>query len=411
MNSNYNILRDLAREKKALIDAYDNESKIKLWKNVNDLKPSRPPVLIYQVPWSEFPLINEMVSDKDDKVIWDIEFKLRRELHELRHFPADMVYLNKIECPPVVYDSGFMLDSSVDIIRSGHINSQHFTPVLVDTDDVNKITEATVEYDKEATAMRMDMLVDIFGGICDIELTGKKGHWFTPWDYLISRTGVTEAMIDLIERPDFVNAYVSRFVDVSIKRLERYKELGLWASNNNNTNVGSGGYGYTSDLKAPPSPNVNVPLNQIWGCGNAQIFSEVSPDMHWEFSLRHEMRWLENFGLNYYGCCEQLHHKIDILERIPGLRKVSMSPWANLDIAREKINRRYVMSVKPTPTTVAMQPFDEEVIRTEVNSHLDKTSGTPAEFILKDISTVKNEPGRLEAWERIYTEEIDKRFS
>ncbi len=410
MNKNYNILRQLAIEKKTLIENYDNDSKIKLWRNINDLKPTRPPVLIYQVPWSEFPLMNEMVIDSENKFLRDIEFKLRKDTYQIKHFPADTIYFNKIECPPVVYDSDFMLDNKVDIIRSGQINSQHFTPVLTEIEDIDKIKEATVEYDKEATEKRMDILDDIFGGICDIELTGKKGHWFTPWDYLISRTGVTEAMIDLIERPDFVNAYVSRFVDVSIKRLERYRELGLWASNNNDTIVGSGGFGYASDLEEAPSPNIGVPLDQLWGCGNAQMFSEVSPDMHWEFSLRHEIRWLKNFGLNYYGCCEQLHNKIDILSRIPGLRKISVSPWADLDIAREKIDKRYVMSIKPTPTAVAMQPFDEDVIRAEVNKHLDKTAGTPAEFILKDISTVKNEPYRLDVWNRVFKEEIDKRF-
>lgn len=296
MNKDYKVLRDLALKKKTLLENHDNESKIKIWQDVNDLKASRPPVHINQVPWSEFTNVEEMNLQCKDEFLSKIEFGLRKEIYEMKHFPADMIYFNIIECPAVVYDSGFSLDNEVDIIRSGQINSQHFTPVIRNEEDIYKIKEATVEYDKIATAKRLEKLFDIFGGICDVVLTGQKGLWFTPWDYLISRTGVTEAMIDLIERPDFVNSYVSRYVDVSIKRLEKYRELGLWASNNNNTIVGSGGYGYTSDLKESPTPNIGVPLRQIWGCGNAQMFSEVSPDMHWEFSLRHELRWLENFG-------------------------------------------------------------------------------------------------------------------
>lgn len=411
MNNDYKVLRNLAYKRRSLLENHDSESKIKIWRDVNDLKPSRPPVQIYQVPWSEFTRVEEMSILCQDEFLSKIEFNLRKEIYEIEHFPADMVYFNVIECPAVVYDSGFGLDNEVEIIRSGQINSQHFTPVIQNEDDIYKMKDATVEYDKTATGKQLDMLNDIFSGICDVVLTGQKGLWFTPWDYLISRTGVTEAMIDLIERPDFVNSYVARYVDVSIKRLERYKELGLWASNNNNTIVGSGGHGYTSSLKESPIPNIGVPLDQIWGCGNAQMFSEVSPAMHWEFSLRHEMRWLENFGLNYYGCCEQLHLKIDILSRIPGLRKISMSPWANLDVAKEKIAGRYVMSIKPTPTSVAMNPFDEGVIRAEISRHLDKTDGNPTEFILKDISTVKNEPYRLDVWNRVVMEEIDKRFA
>ena len=84
---------------------------------------------------------------------------------------------------------------------------------------------------------------------------------------------------------------------------------------------------------------------------------------------------------------------------------------SNLDVARESIDGRYVMSIKPTPAAVAMQPFDEDVIRAEINNQLDKTAGKPTEFILKDISTVKGEPERIDMWNRVVSEEIDKRFS
>lgn len=34
---------------------------------------------------------------------------------------------------------------------------------------------------------------------------------------------------------------------------------------------------------------------------------------------------LARWGLNYYGCCEPLDHKVHILRRIPRLRKISMN--------------------------------------------------------------------------------------
>ena len=36
MNKYSNVLRDLALEKKALLENYDNDSKIKLWRDIND---------------------------------------------------------------------------------------------------------------------------------------------------------------------------------------------------------------------------------------------------------------------------------------------------------------------------------------------------------------------------------------
>ncbi len=46
--------------------------------------------------------------------------------------------------------------------------------------------------------------------------------------------------------------------------------------------------------------------------------------MHEEFALKYEMRWLEQFEVNYYGCCEPLHNRMDIVSKISNLRKVSM---------------------------------------------------------------------------------------
>ncbi len=39
--------------------------------------------------------------------------------------------------------------------------------------------------------------------------------------------------------------------------------------------------------------------------------------MHWEFGLKHELRWLERWGLTYYGCCEPLDVKVGILRASP----------------------------------------------------------------------------------------------
>ena len=58
----------------------------------------------------------------------------------------------------------------------------------------------------------------------------------------------------------------------------------------------------------------------------AQIFASVSPGMHWEFELEYAVEWYRRFGLNYYGCCEPLHDRLDYISRIPNLRKISMSP-------------------------------------------------------------------------------------
>jgi hypothetical protein len=146
----------------------------------------------------------------------------------------------------------------------------------------------------------------------------------------------------------------------------------------------------------------------LWGCATAQIFVGVSPEMHEEFALRYERRWLERFGLSYYGCCEPLHHKIHILRSIPNLRKISISPWADVETAVQETNGDYVLSYKPSPAVLAADEWDPEFARRSLREALEKMRGCAVEVIMKDISTVRYEPQRLWEWAKIAAEETER---
>lgn len=88
--------------------------------------------------------------------------------------------------------------------------------------------------------------------------------------------------------------------------------------------------------------------------------------MHDEFEIEYAKQYLEGFGLSYYGCCEPLHNKIHILRKLPKLRKVSITPWADVRVAAENIGGDYVLSRKPNPAAVAVDQVDEEALRAEI---------------------------------------------
>lgn len=75
---------------------------------------------------------------------------------------------------------------------------------------------------------------------------------------------------------------------------------------------------------------------------------------------------MEPFGLVYYGCCEALDRKIDILRQIPHLRKISIFPWADIDVAADAIAGDYVIASKPNPAFVAVDTLDEAAVRGEI---------------------------------------------
>ncbi len=127
--------------------------------------------------------------------------------------------------------------------------------------------------------------------------------------------------------------------------------------------------------------------------------------MHWEFALKHDLRWLERWGMTYYGCCEPLDGKIDLLRRIPNLRKISVSPWCNTQRAIQQIGGDYVISRKPSPAIVAEDDWHPERARQDLCDFLKETRGRcHIELIMKDISTVRYRPRRLWEWAAIASE-------
>ena len=158
----------------------------------------------------------------------------------------------------------------------------------------------------------------------------------------------------------------------------------------------------------PFDPQWIKPHN-MWGCSNAQIFSEVSPEMHWEFAIEHDLKWLERFRLTYYGCCEPLAGKTHLLKKIPNLRKVSCSPWNNSRKAVEELGNDYVISRKPSPAIFATSVLDRDQARKEIRDFLAHTEGEcHVEFIMKDISTVSYHPEHLWEWEKICMDEVSR---
>ena len=212
--------------------------------------------------------------------------------------------------------------------------------------------------------------------------------------------GIENSLIDLIDRPEFVHKLVKRLSDAFVALLDQLEDQGLLAYDMPLIHCTGA---YTDEL---PSANFDPERptgRDTWTMGQAQIFAAVSPAMHEEFEIEYAVPWYERFGLGYYGCCEPLHDKIDIIARLPRVRKISISPWADVPKAAKRLAGRYVMSRKPSPAFLATDSFDPDAVRADLQQTYDtaKREGCALEFILKDISTVRYEPQRLWEWEDI----------
>lgn len=403
------VLRTLAGELAAIASLPLHREKAALWTKLNSLESERPMVWINEICWHEMDVDGELALRTEHPWARDQERDLRRTLYQWKHLPADMVIDDVLSCPLAIHSTDFGIVEDVEVRKTDETSdvvSRHFNIQIAEPEDIEKIEMPTVTHNEEATAFRYRAMRDVYEGILPVRKVGQTHIWFAPWDYLIRWMGIQEGIMNLIMKPALVHAAVARLVDAWMVELDQFVEMNLLSLDNRNIRVGSGGYGYCRDLPGDDYDPADVGPHNMWGCSNAQIFSEVSPRMHWEFALEHAMKWLRRWGLTYYGCCEPLHNKFHLMKKIPNLRKVSISPWCDMDRAVEELGDEYVLSIKPNPAVLAEDTWRPDKARNDIRAAIEKTGGhCHVEIIMKDISTVRYEPQRLWEWSAIAVEE------
>jgi hypothetical protein len=397
------LVRALAARKHAIGSLPDQQVRQRAWRDLNGLRPCRPLVWITEIPWHELDAVEPAALRPRCRhpFLREVETALRRELFQWERFPGDMVVLPVLHCRRVGGPDGVYADYGLkprEITWPGAADVQ-YTPIIDGPEMLERIVRPRVWVDREETARRVRLLEEVVEGAIPVRERGLTTQWHTPWDMAVRWYGVERLMFDMLDRPELVAATCERLCRLTLEVLDEQERLGLLDVGEGAHRVGSGGYGCCDELPGA-DPGRPVTTRDQWGCGNAQIFSEVSARMHEEFSLRFERPVLARFGLTYYGCCEPLHRKIAMLRTIPNLRKISMSPRADLAVAAASVGRDFVLSYKPNPADLAGDACDDGFVRDHLRQALGRMQGSPCEIILKDLTTVRSDPARLQRWER-----------
>jgi hypothetical protein len=396
------ILRELGKQVAEIAALPVQQQTISLWKKLNGLKPERPMVMIDQVCWHEMNVDDELTLRTQDEESQKFERELRRTLYAWKHMRADMVVEPVVRVQKAIDGAGFGMqaheeravsDPNNDVV--GHL---YFDQLQTD-DDLQKITMPDARLNVEETARRAAQAHEIFDGVLNVEMQGLTPT-FNAWDWVVMWRSAEAVLMDLADRPDFMHRLFGRVTDATLMLLDQAEERGLLATRLSRIHCTGA---YSDELPAPGFDPQKPRTRDLWTMGMAQIFASVSPAMHKEFDLDYAVRFYERFGLVYYGCCEPLHTKMDIVRKIPNLRKISMSPWVDVEKGAAGIGHDFVFSRKPSPAFLAEDSAQPDVIAADLRMTRDACArhGCPLEFILKDISTVRYQPQRLWEWEKI----------
>jgi len=402
------VLRVLAQRVAGIAASARMQETRRLWTQLNMLQKTRP--LVFCDPengWNE--IVTESQMQCRGKLARRWEMDLRKEIFWGEEMRDDKPVEPCFDVPYTVPPDHWGLEAVYH--RTENQGSCVWdAPVKDYATDLDKLHAPKVAIDWETTNGSLEIANDVFGGILTVRL---KGIWWwslgLTWPAATLR-GLGNIFCDFIDHPDDLKRLLSIISKGYLEKLDYLESNGLLSLNNDGTYVGSGGYGFTEELPQGDFDG-HVRCADMWGFTESQETVNVSPRMYEEFVFPYEKPIMDRFGLTCYGCCEPLHSRWHVVRGHHNLRRVSCSPWADLERMAEYLEDKYILSMKPSPSPLATPEIDEESIRAGLRHALDVTKGCVVEVIMKDNHTIGKRPENVVRWCRIAQEEAERSVS
>jgi hypothetical protein len=406
------ILRELAKKYAELAADDVNRERERRIRDIHGLKKNVRPILWFeQIPWHELNGTGELALRCKGDFARGMENHIRQTLFRWKYFQGDMVVEPVYYIGKAFSDSGFGMniqEQTATVDNKNDIISHHYEDQLDSEEKLDLLTLPVIQSYGEKDKANLETAREILDGIMPVDLRGH-GIYYQPWDIIARLRGVTNCLMDMADRPELIHKTMQKFCDIYTARYEQMEAQGLLDYRFPSMNCTPT---QTDELPAPDYDGGRVRFKDVWYCGTAQLFVSASPDMNDEFNLQYLLPFMSRCGLSYYGCCEPLHNFILHLRKVPNLRKIGASPWTRLREQAEQMGGDYVLSRKPNPAFVATA-LDRDVIGKEITETIEvcRETGTPFEYILKDISTVNYQVNNLTEWGNLVSGVIDRYYN
>jgi len=423
-NKEKNVLRRLAVEYAEICANKNNEDKRELWRKHHQLEKTRIPILC---SWHAISLITPFADSCICKqsMLRFIENTLRNRIYHAT-INDDFVFEPWITIPAIFKEHPVEINPLQyrDWFREGGLwgdksclkknepdtftGSFKIEPIVKDVDDINQLSWVHHQVDYKKTAEIREIVQEAVGDTIGINMDTRPLYNFA-WSgsdistALAMFLGMNNLMLYVYEKPELVHALAKFMQEAILTTFDEAEKAGDWyPSEDTVTNVGM------PYCKGMPDPTMKkgFKMKDLWYFTHAQEFTLMSPAMHEEFVLQYQIPIIEKFGLSSYGCCEDLSRKIDMLRQIKNLRKISVTPSADVAKCAEQIGTDYVLSWKPNPTYIC-NDFDEDKTRKYIRKGLKEAEGCIVDIMLKDVSTLQGDMSRLKKWTDIVREESE----
>ncbi len=406
-NKDREILRALASRWMELSTQPIMEERKRLWTALKDLHAERPMILFET--WTLENYISDSELECEEPSLRGVERHLRWVIRHAEEVGDDIVLEPCWRIGWNIGGTGYGVE-----IRSHHAEDTTgawigyaFENPIKTPIDIEKLKPRNWWVNRESTFQWKERLEGIFGDIIPIELHGTTGLHAGLTSDLFRLIGNDRLMTWVYDEPNAIHKIMAYLRDDRLSYfdfLEREKLLGL---NNNSTLVGSGSPGFTTALPQP-GYNGTPKLKDLWLWMESQETTAISPAMFNDFFLPYMADICKRFGLIYYGCCEPVHDRWNFLiQSIPNIRAVSISPWCDMQNIAEKLGKKYVFSRKPRPAPISGTSPDWNMLKKDVNETLSAAKDCNLEIVFRDVYRIGNDRKRLSKWVDLVRSQIN----
>ena len=379
------------------------------WTALHDLRPERPMVLF------EVGTVDRYVGEDELRcahpLLRAVEATMRERIRHFEEVGDDIVFEPSYRLGWDIRDTGW----GVDVIQipgpaaaDGSSIGYTFDFPIKTPADVERLRPREFSVDREGTLAKRDLLEDVFGDILPITvgnyehdgIPNRAGNYYLGLTRQIYRFIGNDGLLSWVyESPETIHALMAYMTQDRLRQFEYLESEGLIVPNTDDALAGPRASGYCSDLPAPEEAPGR--LGDLWCWAESQESTPISPAMFGEFVLPYLKRVTDRFGLVYSGCCEPQTDRLElIIEALPNLRSVSVTPWADLERTAELLGDAYVFSRKPDPVPISGPEPHWEQAEADLRRTYEaaRRGDCSVELLFRDVYDVGGDRSRLRTW-------------
>ena len=370
----------------------------RMWLDVNTSSGAvRPPVVIET--WTfDRDFLPESVYRCATETGRHIERQLLRNTRNHELIDDDKVIPSTFDIGPQVKIDEFGVEIPRKTLRDSEgveTAYMHIHPVKDIMTDLEMLSPVRCSVDREGTSAYRDFLEDLIGDLLPVKI--RSGVGVVPFltHRVIELMGMEAYFLAMYEAPGHLHRLMGYLRDNALSVMRWYESEGLLVVNNGNQDSFGTSYNFTDRLPAPGYEGGPARLRDMWLATNSQETVGISPEAFGEFCFPYYRDVCEPMGLLYYGCCEPAHPFWEYIEKLPHLKKVSISRWCDQQFMGNALaDRGIVFSRKPDPNFLSVdKTLDEEGWAAHIRETLQAARNVPLEFIIRDVYTLHGDIG------------------